>query len=53
MQPQEHLVSVQFARAGDPGYGLTWPFLIDSEQVAVPRPLVIILRSLAISLGLA
>ena len=53
MRPQEHLVSVQFGRAGDSGYGLTWPFLIDGEQVAVPRPLVVILKSLAIGLGLA
>jgi len=33
--------------------GLTWPFLISGKQVAVPRPLVVILKSLAISLGLA
>jgi len=33
--------------------GLTWPFLIDDKQVAAPRPLVVILKSLAIGLGLA
>ena len=33
MEHQEHLVSVQFGRAGDSGYRLTWPFLIDGEQV--------------------
>jgi len=44
MEHQDHRESVQFGRAGD-------SFIIDGEQVAVPRPLVVILRS--ISLGLA
>jgi len=33
--------------------GLSCPFLIDGKQVAVPRPLVVSLKSLAIGLGLA
>ena len=49
----DHRVSVQFGRAGDSGYGLTWPFLIDGKQLAVPRPLVVSLKSLAIRSGLA
>ena len=49
----DHRVSVQFGRAGDRDMGPTWPFLIDGKQGAVPRPLVVSLKSLAISLGLA
>ena len=54
MEHHDHRVSVQFGRAGDPEYGTQLPVPHrDGKQVAVPRPLVVSLKPLAISLGLA
>jgi len=51
MEHQDHRVSVQFGRAGDSGSGTHLAVPHRRKQVAAPRPLVVILKSLAICLG--